>query len=151
MSLDISDDSQLIITASADKNVKIWGLDFGDCHKSLFAHDDSVMQVAFVPNTHYFFSVGKDGLVKYWDGDKFEHLLTMEGHQGEIWALTISSQGDFVVTGSHDRSLRVWERTEEQLFLEEQRENELEQAWEDELAKDDRYAIQDVRVNRALL
>ena len=33
LTLDISSDSTLIVTGSADKNVKIWGLDFGDCHK----------------------------------------------------------------------------------------------------------------------
>ena len=38
--LDISYDSSLLITGSADRNVKIWGMDFGDCHKSIFAHDD---------------------------------------------------------------------------------------------------------------
>ena len=58
------------MTCSADKNVKIWGLDFGDCHRSLFAHDESVMQVAFEPGSHLFWSVGKDKMVKYWDGDK---------------------------------------------------------------------------------
>ena len=48
--MDISHDSKLIVTCSSDKNVKIWDLDFGDCHKSLFAHDESVMQVAFERN-----------------------------------------------------------------------------------------------------
>ena len=38
--LDISSDSSLLVTGSADRNVKIWGMDFGDCHKSIFAHDD---------------------------------------------------------------------------------------------------------------
>ena len=38
-------DSTLLVTCSADKNIRIWGLDFGDCHKSLFAHDDSVMGI----------------------------------------------------------------------------------------------------------
>lgn len=38
--MDISSDSRLIATGAADKSVKIWGLDFGDCHKSLFAHDE---------------------------------------------------------------------------------------------------------------
>jgi WD40 repeat protein len=70
LSLDISSDSKLIVTCSADKNVKIWGLDFGDCHRSLFAHDDSIMQVAFEKDTHYFWTVSKDKLLKYWDGDK---------------------------------------------------------------------------------
>ncbi len=37
--LDVSWDSELIVTGSADKDCKIWGLDFGDCHKSIFAHD----------------------------------------------------------------------------------------------------------------
>lgn len=69
LSLDISSDNTLLVTASSDKNVKLWGLDFGDCHKSIFAHDDSIMQVLFVPNTHYFFTCGKDKIIKQWDGD----------------------------------------------------------------------------------
>ncbi|KAI8563256.1 hypothetical protein RHMOL_Rhmol03G0098700 [Rhododendron molle] len=86
--MDISSDAELIVTGSADKNLKIWGLDFGDCHKSIFAHSDSVMAVRFVRNTHYMFSAGKDRLVKYWDADKFELLLTLEGHHAEIWCLS---------------------------------------------------------------
>ena len=139
MSMDISDDSKLIVTCSADKNVKIWGLDFGDCHRSLFAHDDSVMQVAFerqdvreldAKPSHYFWTVGKDKLLKYWDGDKvrtpaffigdsrltfiqFENIQKLEGHHGEIWALAVSNHGKFVVTGSHDKSIRVWEKLDE--------------------------------------
>ena len=70
LGMDISSDSKLIVTCSADKNVKIWGLDFGDCHKSIFAHDESVMQVAFEHDSHYFWTVGKDKMLKYWDGDK---------------------------------------------------------------------------------
>ena len=45
LSMDISSDSTLLVSGSADKSIKVWGLDFGDCHKSIFAHNDSVMQV----------------------------------------------------------------------------------------------------------
>lgn len=76
LSMDISHDSKLIVTCSADKNVKIWGLDFGDCHKSIFAHDESVMQVAFEHESHYFWTVGKDGMLKYWDGDKVGFVIS---------------------------------------------------------------------------
>lgn len=69
-------------------------------------------------NTHYMFSVGKDRLVKYWDADKFELLLTLEGHHAEVWCLAVSNRGDFIVTGSHDRSIRRWDRTEEPFFVE---------------------------------
>ncbi|KAI0082587.1 WD40 repeat-like protein [Panus rudis PR-1116 ss-1] len=143
LSMDISADSKLIVTSSADKNVKIWGLDFGDCHRSIFAHDDSVMQVLFEKNdvrelgakpTHYFWTVGKDKLLKYWDGDKFENIQKLEGHHGEIWALAVSNAGKFVVTGSHDKSIRVWEKLDEPLFLEEERERELETLYETGIA-----------------
>ncbi len=43
-----------------------------------------VTQVAFVPNTHYVFTVGKDKLLKYWDADRFEQLLSLDGHHGEV-------------------------------------------------------------------
>ncbi|KAG6918919.1 hypothetical protein DXG01_010574 [Tephrocybe rancida] len=136
LSMDISDDSKLIVTCSADKNVKIWGLDFGDCHKSIFAHDESVMQVAFEKDSHYFWTVGKDKLLKYWDGDKFEHIQNLRGHHGEIWALVLSHHGKFVVTGSHDKSIRVWDKDEdEQIFLEEERERELEMVYENGIAE----------------
>ena len=46
LAMDVSSDSSLLVSGSADKNLKIWGLDFGDCHRSLFAHGDSIMQVA---------------------------------------------------------------------------------------------------------
>ena len=45
LSMDISSDGTLLASGSADKNLKFWGLDFGDCHRSIFAHSDSVMQV----------------------------------------------------------------------------------------------------------
>jgi U3 small nucleolar RNA-associated protein 12 len=90
----MSSDETVIVTGSADKNVKIWGLDFGDCQKSMFAHGDSVMAVQFVPNTHYFFSSGKDGVVKFWDADIRECVMTFNHHHAEVLALAVSRDGE---------------------------------------------------------
>ncbi|KAK3694743.1 hypothetical protein B0T22DRAFT_453312 [Podospora appendiculata] len=138
LSMDISYDSKLIVTSSADKNIRIWGLDFGDCHKALFGHQDSILQVAFIPhnsegNGHHFFSAGKDRAIKYWDGDKFEQIQRIDGHHGEIWALAVSHSGGFLVSASHDKSIRVWQETDEQIFLEEEREKEIEELYESTL------------------
>jgi len=138
LSMDISYDSKLIVTSSADKNIRIWGLDFGDCHKALFGHQDSILQVAFIPhnsegNGHHFFSASKDRTIKYWDGDKFEQIQRIDGHHGEIWALAVSHSGQFLVSASHDKSIRVWEETDEQIFLEEEREKEIEELYESTL------------------
>ena len=75
--MDISYDSNIIATGSGDRNVKIWGMDFGDCHKSIFAHNDTVTALRFVPTTHYFFTAGKDGKVKQWDADTYDNIITL--------------------------------------------------------------------------
>ncbi|KAJ3497056.1 hypothetical protein NLG97_g2192 [Lecanicillium saksenae] len=138
LSMDISYDSKLIVTSSADKNIRIWGLDFGDCHKALFGHQDSILQVAFVPhnsdgNGHHFFSSSKDRTIRYWDGDKFEQIQRLDGHHGEVWAMAVSHSGNFLVSAGHDKSIRVWDETDEQIFLEEEREKEIEELYESTL------------------
>lgn len=85
---------------------------------------------------------------------QFECIQKLAGHSGEIWALAVSHKANFVVTGSHDKSIRIWEKTDEpvrtshaipcspsknlwlsehvvpiQLFLEEERERELEEMY----------------------
>ncbi|GEQ69540.1 hypothetical protein JCM33374_g3212 [Metschnikowia sp. JCM 33374] len=133
LSIDMSSDSKLIITSSADKNIKIWGLDFGDCHKSIFGHQDSIMNVRFLPDSHNFFSAAKDGMVKYWDGDKFQCIQKLPAHQSEVWALCVSRSGASVVSTSHDHSIRLWTATNDQVFLEEEREKEMDELYETEL------------------
>ncbi|CCE82087.1 Piso0_002783 [Millerozyma farinosa CBS 7064] len=133
LSIDISDDSKLIITSSADKNIKIWGLDFGDCHRSIFGHQDSIMNVKFIAGSHNFFSSGKDGLIKYWDGDKFECIQKLPAHKSEVWCLAVSSDGKFMISTSHDHSIRMWVATTDQVFLEEEREKEMEEVYENTL------------------
>ncbi|KAK6337946.1 hypothetical protein TWF696_001419 [Orbilia brochopaga] len=145
LAMDISSDSKLIITSSADKNVRLWGLDFGDCHKSFFAHTDSVMAVGFEKTGHNFFSASKDRMLKYWDGDKFENIMKMEGHFGEVWAMAVSKgRGEqLVVSAGHDKSIRIWEETDDQIFLEEEREKELEELYESNLTK----SLEDTNLN----
>ena len=101
------------------------------------------MGLRFVPNTHYLFSCSKDRVIKYWDADHFEQILSLPGHTSEVWGLAVASDGSFVVSCGHDRSLRVWDRTEDMVFLEEEREKELEAMFEAELDRPDKgQAIQ---------
>jgi U3 small nucleolar RNA-associated protein 12 len=132
--MDISSDNKMLVTCSADKNVKLWGLDFGDCHKSIFAHNDAILQVAFEQEGHHFFTSSRDKMVKYWDGDRFENILRLDGHHGEVAALAVSGDSEFVVSSGHDRSIRVWRQSDDPVFLEEEREKEMEEIYEDQLA-----------------
>ncbi len=87
----------------------------------MLAHEDSVTCVRFQPYTHYFFSSSKDGSVKYWDADHFTCVLLLAGHKGSVWSLSISTEGAILVSGGHDRSIRLWRRSEDLVFVEEER------------------------------
>eukprot|EP00536_Pseudo-nitzschia_multiseries_P003654 jgi/Psemu1/252842/estExt_Genewise1Plus.C_570058 len=130
LAIDASDDDVILASSGADKTIKIWGLDFGDTHRTLHGHEDSVTDLRFVRRTHNFFTTSKDNTVRFWDGDRFEQILILNGHFAEVSCLSISRTGAFVVTGGLDRQVRVWERTKDIVFLEEERERELEQMFD---------------------
>ncbi|KAI7539446.1 WD40 repeat-like protein, partial [Hortaea werneckii] len=69
-----------------------------------------------------------------WDGEKFEQIQRLEGHKGEIWAMMVGRTGETVITASHDKSLRTWQVGDDLIFLEEERERELEEQYESTMA-----------------
>ena len=130
LTVDAADDDSILASSGADKTIKIWGLDFGDTHRTLHGHEDSITDLRFVKRTHNFFTTSKDKTVRYWDGDRFEQILILNGHFAEVSSLSISRTGAFVLSGGMDRQIRVWERTKDIVFLEEERERELEEMFD---------------------
>jgi U3 small nucleolar RNA-associated protein 12 len=130
LAFDSSSDDTILASGGADKSIKIWGLDFGDTHRSLHGHDDSITDLRFVKRTHNFFTCSKDKSVRYWDGDKFHQILLLRGHASEVNSLAVSSNGAFVLSGGMDRQVRIWERTKDIVFLDEEREREMEEIFD---------------------
>ena len=52
---------------------------------------------------------GKDKVLKYWDGDKFELLLQLAAHQGPLNCVAVVGRGHQVVTGGADRHVAALE------------------------------------------
>lgn len=67
----------------------------------------------------------------------------LEGHFGQVWALAVAKYGNFIVTASHDKSMRVWEKTDDQFVLSEEREMRLEKIYEN-LDVDQERGIQEI-------
>ncbi|KAF3843494.1 hypothetical protein F7725_002343 [Dissostichus mawsoni] len=140
-----SPDNRLLAVSLLDCTVKVFYTDTLKFFLSLYGHklpvlclDISHRHVPPVsPKTHLFFTAGKDKKIKQWDADKFQLVQTLEGHHREVWCLTISPNGDHIVSASHDKSLRLWERTREPIILEEEREMAREAEFEEDMAKGD--------------
>lgn len=63
------------------------------------------------------FSASKDSLIKVWDIDQQHCIHTLTGHRAEVWSIDIlrraNSSHALLISGSHDRVLRVWRITVE--------------------------------------
>jgi U3 small nucleolar RNA-associated protein 12 len=95
-------------------------------HKSFHAGAEALTSVAFVASTHYFFCAGRDGALSYYDGDRFLKITAVaRAHAGDAWALAASADGTLLASGGGDRALRLWRRTDEQVFVDDEREAEL--------------------------
>jgi WD40 repeat protein len=78
----------------------------------------SVFGVAFVPNRSLVVAGTTSGLLRVWSTDNFEEVAALSGHKNEIMFLATSSDGSRIVSGSRDRTMRVWDgRTFEELGL----------------------------------
>jgi len=78
-------------------------------------------------------SAGKDGKVKQWDAKKFVRIQTLEGHTEEIKAIATTSDGTTLISAAHDKSIRLWELSDEIIVLQEEAEREREREYEAKL------------------
>jgi U3 small nucleolar RNA-associated protein 12 len=114
---DISSDGALLVSGGLDKSIKIWGMDFGDCHKTLPAHNDIVTCVQFIKDTHFFISCSKDCTMKYYDADTFEFisLLTNDLLCNQFLWLDINSEGTQIISSCNDNSIKIFNISQEQV------------------------------------
>ncbi len=61
--------------------------------------------------------------------------------------MSISPNGKWLTTCGHDKTIRLWERTEEVLVLEDERETEREKQNDEQLATGDARVIQGQQVS----
>ncbi|KAI9351897.1 hypothetical protein BD770DRAFT_393563 [Pilaira anomala] len=103
LSLAISEDGYLFCGVQGG-HVQIWDLETYQLIRSVIAHSDDVLLV--MANETGFISASADGLIKFWN-EAFDFSESVDDHNGII--LSMAKSNDYLITGSSDHSIKVWD------------------------------------------
>ncbi|VFM98284.1 MAG: WD40 repeat [Candidatus Kentron sp. G] len=112
----LSPDGRWLAVGGHTKNDKIRLIDLAgsaDAPVRLLAgHGNVVLSLAFSPERptgkQYLLSGSSDDTAHLWDVESGESLAVLRGHTGAINAVAFSPDGERLVTGSNDHTLRLW-------------------------------------------
>ncbi|SBS88797.1 U3 small nucleolar RNA-associated protein 12, putative (UTP12) [Plasmodium malariae] len=135
--MDISKDNKILASGSSDKYLFLWNLEYGSINKRLHIDCDVLTRIQFFYEHNNLISISRDGYIKMWDCVKFQCICTVDGTFGTLTSLVISSTDDFFLTSGNFKSIRYWKRGDDLIFLEEERDKELNLQIEKEALRND--------------
>jgi COMPASS component SWD3 len=91
------------------KNLKVWNLKTGKLIYNTSIGGSGVDTLAISPNGKIFVTGGLGYDVVLRDIKTLKPILTHKGHAGGIYGLAFSRDGKSLVSGSGDKSIRVWQ------------------------------------------
>ena len=113
--------AKILASCGTDKLIKMWNLVDFTCLNTYEGHLSSVLKIDWIYRGTHLISGGCDGLIKLWNVKTSENILTLDAHEGKIWALDInkknntSSEKLCIISGGTDGKIILWkDNTEEE-------------------------------------
>ncbi|KAF8042400.1 hypothetical protein BT93_A0893 [Corymbia citriodora subsp. variegata] len=99
--------SELLLSSSMDKTVRLWDMETKSCLK-LFAHNDYVTCIQFNPiDDMYFISGSLDAKIRMWSIPD-RHVIDWTDLHEMVTAVCYTPDGEGAIVGSHKGSCRVY-------------------------------------------
>ncbi|WP_413163153.1 eIF2A-related protein [Capilliphycus salinus ALCB114379] len=108
MSVSFSPDSELMVTGSKDKTIKLW-TSKGRLLRTFKGHQGWVNSVSFSPDGRMIVSASDDGTVKLWNL-RGKLLKTISAHEAYVLGVSFSPDGRMIASAGYDNTVKLWSR-----------------------------------------
>jgi len=105
-----SPDGRTIATGSDDAagEIRLWDAESGALKKTLDAHTDQVLSVAFSRDGSRLLTGSYDNTARLWNVETGEQIKEFKGHSWWVWSAFFSPDETQIVTASQDGTALVW-------------------------------------------
>ncbi len=108
--LALSSNEKNLIAGDEDGNILSWDTYMPGLFRSFHAHNGKVTAIASLAggDQKRFISGGEDGYIHIWHIDYNKPLVSIAAHQDAVRGLSSSPEGKWILSGSDDRTARLW-------------------------------------------
>ncbi|MGL4421453.1 MAG: WD40 repeat domain-containing protein, partial [Gemmataceae bacterium] len=103
-------DGKLVVTASADKTIRVWEALTGKLLRLLPALNQPITALAVRPDGLQMASATDDGLLKLWDLTTVDEHTAVTDSKEPLWASAIHPDGQRIAAAGADRTIRISNR-----------------------------------------
>ena len=95
-----------LVSISFDNTARVWDASSAE-QLTVLTHETFVQDAAFVRDD-FVVTADSNGLVQIWSVASGESVAELRGHRNHVSFLAVNPQQDRIVTGSDDKTIRVW-------------------------------------------
>jgi WD40 repeat protein len=108
MTAAFSPDESKIVSASADRTIRVWNIDGTGEPLVLEGHEGLVWSADFSPDGTRIVSASSDWTARVWNADGTGEPIFLGWYQGPVWHAAFSDDGSRIATASAERVVHVW-------------------------------------------
>ena len=109
LDLAFNKDGNLLVTGSADKQVKLWSIPDGKVLATFSEHTQGVVGVGFAEGDKFVIALCEDGSVKAWNRETGSVIYTKQDFKKNVRGFAITRDGKYFAAGGGDKFILVYE------------------------------------------
>jgi WD40 repeat protein len=102
-----------LVSGGWDKTIRFWDVPSGAALYTMQGYQNTIESIAIGTGAptgcQYLANGNTDHLIHLWDTEQGRQLQTLHGHTGPVRAVAFHPHGNRLVSGSADRTLRLWQ------------------------------------------